>query len=200
MQEQTSYHVVAEGLTAGRAEPIRQQPKFYPHTRLVSATRRRYPRHDLAANLLGHVGPRNEEDASDSDLAVAAGLPSGASGRIAGRKPDDPPLVPFVGRLGLERHYEAALRGKPGLRTHLTDHRGRWLSLQSSRDARPGSDVVLALDPAVQQAAETLLDRALAGQPTNGRSLATSTEDAEEPNSASRAISGAVPRHGYPQR
>lgn len=154
--EETEYHVVAEALSAETCAALRAGFGRHPAVRLIDGTRRCYPAGSLAAHVVGHVGPRQTPPAS------AAADPSEEAVSDAGKAGPQ-----TVGLLGVERRYEAWLRGRPGLRTHLTDHRGQWLATQSTAEAVPGSDVVLSLDPAVQQAAETLLDQALQSEPAS---------------------------------
>jgi penicillin-binding protein 2 len=63
--------------------------------------------------------------------------------------------------LGIERRYEKLLRSRPGSEAQLADRHGNILSVYRDREPRDGADVVLSLDPALQRAAESMLDHAL---------------------------------------
>ena len=70
----------------------------------------------------------------------------------------DPELL--VGRTGIERGGDATLRGQPGLDVQRIDHRGHAPGLEHRRLPQAGADIVLAIDPILQRAAESLLDDA----------------------------------------
>lgn len=154
--EETDFHVVVDALPADTCAALRAQFSGHAAVRLVESSRRTYPAGSLAANIIGYVGPRQGSEASFAKPPAAE------------TRPDPRRSAPgLIGLLGVERGYEGRLRGRPGLRTHLTDHRGQWLATQSTDEAVPGSDVMLTLDPAVQQAAEGLLDQALQAAPAS---------------------------------
>ena len=67
-----------------------------------------------------------------------------------------------VGRLGVERQYDLALRGEPGIEFEATGLSGRVLARRMAWAPTTGRDVVLTLDAAIQASAEVLLDAALA--------------------------------------
>jgi penicillin-binding protein 2 len=70
-------------------------------------------------------------------------------------------LGDYVGRRGLERYYEAQLRGKDGVRKEVVNARGQtidelnvMLGADTVTQPTPGSNVVLSLDMRLQDAAE----------------------------------------------
>ncbi|MCY1079905.1 penicillin-binding protein 2 [Archangium lansingense] len=70
-------------------------------------------------------------------------------------------LGDYVGRRGLERYYEAKLRGTDGVRKEVVNARGRaldelngMLGADAVRPPTPGANVVLSLDMRLQEAAE----------------------------------------------
>ena len=69
--------------------------------------------------------------------------------------------------MGVERQYEAALRGRPGVAVEQTDHGGHVLTSYCPEEPVAGRDVVLTLDAALQRTAEELLQSA---SETTGRS------------------------------
>jgi penicillin-binding protein 2 len=140
--EELDYHVMAEGLSLAVVAEIEGHPQRYPGVKIVEGTRRAYPSARLAAHVLGHLGPVQQNQV--------------ARGGRDGYHAED-----VVGRMGLERQYESLLRGRRGVAVELTDHSGRVLSCYRSREPGVGRDLVLTLDPQLQRAAETLLDSAL---------------------------------------
>ena len=141
--EELDYHVIVEDLPLAVVAEVEADPERYPGVKILQRRRRAYPAEDLAAHLLGHLGPVAEDELEGD--------------------PGDNPYRPEdrLGRMGLEQQYEHLLRGRPGVLVERTDRGGRILS--SFRQIEPGigRDLVLCLDPPLQQAAETLLQSAL---------------------------------------
>ncbi|MEE9601725.1 MAG: penicillin-binding transpeptidase domain-containing protein, partial [Thermoguttaceae bacterium] len=139
--EQFDYHVMAEDLPLEVVAEIEGNPQLYPATKIISRSRRTYPAGSLAAHLLGHLGPVGEEELGDTDVEYGAN--------------------DLMGRMGLERQYEALLRGRPGTAVELTNHSGEVLRAYRTRQPGVGRDLVLTINPALQRSAEELLDAAL---------------------------------------
>ena len=66
------------------------------------------------------------------------------------------------GQSGIEKQYDALLRGNDGFALDRFDRQGRNLSTSVERAPMAGRDVVLTLDASLQRSAESLLDAALA--------------------------------------
>ncbi|HEV2973095.1 MAG TPA: penicillin-binding transpeptidase domain-containing protein [Pirellulales bacterium] len=84
------------------------------------------------------------------------------------------------GQAGVERQYDALLRGQDGAALDRLDHHGRLLATKIERDPVAGHDLVLTVDPALERSAEALLDAALSrrvsisddrGQRTSGGAI-----------------------------
>ncbi|HEY8551826.1 MAG TPA: penicillin-binding transpeptidase domain-containing protein, partial [Thermaerobacter sp.] len=124
---------------------------------LVSSTRetaRWYPHGRLAAHTVGYTGPITAEELT-------------AERRQAGYGPRD-----RIGKQGLERAREDALRGQRGGRIWIERADGTEGPEIARRDPQPGRDLRLTLDLEVQQALERALDggsaRAASGQGAKG--------------------------------
>ncbi len=139
--EELDYHVMAEGVPLAVVAEIEAHPERYPGAKTIQRTRRAYPSGQLAAHLLGHLGPVEKEEIRPGDDGYHA---------------ED-----LVGRMGLELQYEALLRGHRGVAVELTDHSGRILSSYREREPGVGRDLVLTLQAQLQRTAENLLDSAL---------------------------------------
>ena len=63
-----------------------------------------------------------------------------------------------VGKLGVEKYYEADLHGKVGYQTVETNARGRVLRVLERQEPVPGSNIALHLDAMLQAKAVELLD------------------------------------------
>jgi len=153
--EELDYHVMVEDVPLALVAELEADPERYPCVKIVLRPRRAYPAGQLAAHVLGHLGPVEQEELDRGPRAQDAYGPQDR-----------------VGRLGLERQYERLLRGRRGLAVELTDRSGRVLYSYRQREPTVGRDLVLTLDPRLQAAAEGLLDDAL-------KRRAILTDDAE---------------------
>ena len=104
-------------------------------------TLRQYPNHALAAHSLGYVGPVTQEEV-DSSSATGGGTLH---------------LDAQIGRSGLERTYDAYLRGVDGTRYVSVDNRGTVLGVQSETAPQQGDTLVTSFDRNVQAVAEKAL-------------------------------------------
>ncbi|MBC7290720.1 MAG: penicillin-binding protein [Actinotalea sp.] len=95
------------------------------------------PTRRFARAVLGTAGPATAELVEASDGALRPGDVTGLS--------------------GLQRQYDEQLRGTPGLTVSARTEDGTQRQLYA-RAPRPGAPLATTLDPAVQDAAETVLD------------------------------------------
>jgi penicillin-binding protein 2 len=147
--EELDYHAVCEGPPPEAVAEIERQGKDFPGVKIVRRTRRFYPEGKSAANVLGYLGLadlRNDECEMMNDECKAA----------KEYRSDD-----WIGKTGLEKSYEAALRGRHGTAIDLAERGGKILSTSFRREPEIGRDVTLTLDAALQRAAEDLLDSAI---------------------------------------
>ena len=93
---------------AGIVLTIEERQEDYPGVSAESQTLRQYPNGSLAAHSLGYVGPVNQDELD--------------AARKAGRT--DLNLNAQIGRAGLEKTYDADLRGTDGVRYVTVDNRG----------------------------------------------------------------------------
>jgi penicillin-binding protein 2 len=120
-----------------------------------------------AAHVLGYLGPVTDAELKASSQAAR-------DGRAELQRTDR------VGRAGLEKQYDDALRGSPGVTRVGVDIRGRVTGELSSTEPAPGSYLVTSIDAKVQTAAEKALAKGIAAARTrpdpdgNGRLRADS--------------------------
>ena len=104
----------------------------------MSVWRRTYPAGTTAASVLGYVGEISEEE-----LKVRT-----EDGYVGGD---------LIGKSGIERAYEAELRGSPGQEALEVDARGRKVRTLGASPAQKGEDLHLTLDMGAQKLAVELL-------------------------------------------
>lgn len=108
----------------------------------------------------------------------------------------------YIGKLGLEKQYETLLRGVPGGEQTEVDAMGRTIKLLASKQAEPGSNLVLSIDKDLQtKLAEQIkiqMDRAgstrasgVALNPKTGEVLAAVSLPGYDNNLFSRGIKAA---------
>ena len=112
-----------------------------PGILITVAPARSYVFNDFAAHTLGHIREISAEQLASKDYS--------------GYRPGD-----LVGQSGVERVYEHLLRGERGLRKVVVNARGVRMNDAYFRAEKPGHDLTLTLDYAMQAAAdEALIDR-----------------------------------------
>ena len=111
-------------------------PGFYVQKRTVRAYS-----YNMAAHLLGDVAEVSPADIEEDDYY----------------QPGD-----YIGKLGIERSYEHALRGEKGIQILLRDAhgrvQGRYMNGMLDHRAKPGKNLTLGVDAELQQLGERLLE------------------------------------------
>ncbi len=105
----------------------------FPGVEVVPYLTRRYPYGELFSHVIGYVG---RVDAADLEAM-------GDSRNTA---------LTHIGKAGIERYYEARLRGEIGYEEIETNVEGRALGVLRRHDAKPGTDLWLSVDARLQQA------------------------------------------------
>jgi penicillin-binding protein 2 len=126
-----------------------------PGVQVSAAAHRSYPHGALAAHLLGYMNQISADELTER----------------RGHDPSGYHLGDYVGRAGLERQWEAFLRGKDGVERIVVDAKGqRKLDLETTDldailgtqrriDPVPGHDLVTTLDLELQEAVEAALKK-----------------------------------------
>ena len=142
---------------------VLEQPEDYPGVLAEQQSVRAYPR-PFGVNLahvVGYLSPITEpefDQAQDRDDLSLNGASS-------------------VGRAGVEKEYDAWLRGMPGYRRVAVDSMGRVLGDDSTIESEPGDTLVTSIDAKVQAVVEKQLAERIAIQratldPVTGRRYA----------------------------
>jgi penicillin-binding protein 2 len=136
---------------------------------------RAYPSTGMAANLLGYVSEVNQ---AQLQLEEYKDFRPGEN----------------LGQSGVERRFDAFIRGVDGGEQIEVDARGRALRLVSRDDPRSGSNVFLTVDRKIQEAAEMAMagkkGTVVAMNPTTGEILAMVSRPSYDPNLFAQRISG----------
>jgi penicillin-binding protein 2 len=135
--------------------------------------RRWYPYEKVLAHALGYVSEIGEEELKMKEY----------KGYTQGE---------FIGKYGLERMYEPALRGIDGERRVEVDATGREIRTLDIKEPIPGNNLYLNIDLEAQLVAEKALEGRKGGviavEPKNGAVLALASRPAFDPNKFSTGI------------
>jgi len=142
----------------------------FPGVEVVPYLTRRYPFGELTAHIVGYVGRIDQDDV---DALEARG-----ESRFA--------ALPHIGKTGLERFYESRLRGDVGYQEVETNVENRPLRVLRRHDAKPGADLHLSIDIALQKAMVEAFEgqhgAAVAIDPKTGEILAMVSLPSYDPN------------------
>ncbi len=144
---------------------------------------RHYPYGQLGVHALGYVAAVSEEDLDRIDRPGYAG-------------------TTLIGKLGVESAYETRLHGLNGYQQILVNAQGRSVKFQGAYQPDlqasapvPGTDLMLSIDLAAQQAAESALGErrgaVVAIDPANGDVLALVSHPGFDPTLFSRGLTRA---------
>ncbi len=139
---------IARDVRQAVALRILEQPEDYPAVLAEQETVRAYPRpYGInLAHVLGYLSPITEPEFDDAQADGDRSV-NGASS---------------VGRAGVEKQYDAWLRGMPGYRSVAVDSMGRVLGDDSELAGQPGDTLVTSIDAKVQGVVEKQLAQTIA--------------------------------------
>ena len=138
-------------------------------------TTRIYPFGDHLAHVVGYVAPPNEADVADDPLLALPGL--------------------RIGRSGMEKYHDLALRGRPGAVQLEVNAVGRVIRELDRQEGLQGDDVGLTIDAGLQQEVLTILGDESASAVVmdchNGEVLAMATNPGFDPSVFNSGVSQA---------
>lgn len=141
---------------------------------------RHYPYDELFAHAIGYVGAISRDDLAALDQR-----------RYRGTR--------HVGKTGIENHYERELHGLPGFRRVEVNAGGHLIRTIGGSKPRPGSDVMLTIDTALQEQAYSALGdydgAVVALDPRSGDVLTLVSKPSFDPNLFSGSFSRERYRH-----
>jgi penicillin-binding protein 2 len=156
--------VLASDLTSTQMARLAESQDQLPGLDLEAQPVRDYPYHQLGSHFFGYVGQITE----DEFQALHS----------KGYTPND-----VIGKDGLEEHYDAYLRGRPGGDLIEVNAQGQLVRRLGPVDPVPGDSLVLSIDWRIQQLAESALRDQLAataklrGHPLAGAVVAIDPSD-----------------------
>ncbi|MGW4029038.1 penicillin-binding protein 2 [Streptomyces sp. NPDC004838] len=137
---------VTDEATTQQALQIRERAEDFPGITAEPTAVRRYtaPGKANTAQVLGYLSPVTDDE-------------------IAKAKDSDSPYLRSdqVGRSGIERTYDKALRGKAGITRYEVDNLGRVIGEGDRDKAQAGAHLVTSIDARVQAVAEYELNEAM---------------------------------------
>lgn len=134
------------------AMQIMEKREQFPGVVAEPRSLRNYPAIDglNGAHVLGYLSPVSESELEKQRAAAEAGQDVGKYERSE-----------MIGRAGLERQYNDALRGTPGVKRVAVDHLGRVINTMSEQSSVPGNHLVTSINARVQAALEKELQTAV---------------------------------------
>lgn len=152
-------HVLYEDVAFNVAARAEVASVELPGLMVTESMKRKYPEELLAAHVLGYVGkitPKEydlyrDEYEGDERKRVA--------------------FEDVMGRAGIERRYNSELRGQRGWRREVVNARREPQKVLSDLPAVRGATIRLAIDPALQRAAERELERIFVAQGRPGAAV-----------------------------
>ncbi len=144
---------VAIDIDPGLLVYLGERPDLFPGVSVEEHSIRDYPYGDLAAHLLGYVGPLTSSELDTKRAQIDPADPGAKT-----YQPGDE-----IGKSGVERIFEDELRGTPGRRVFEVDASHRIVKEHHALGWAPvpGNDVHLTIDLDVQHLVETELRRGL---------------------------------------
>ncbi|MFF1817575.1 penicillin-binding protein 2 [Kribbella sp. NPDC058245] len=139
---------VAKDVSEQVAIEVMERREDFPGVGADSQTLRAYPApyHVNAAHILGYLSPITTEELEKLDKSGQDSVPHRSD---------------LVGRAGVERTYDAMLRGAPGVKDVIVDAVGYTTGVEKQTAPTPGATVVSSIDARIQASVEAQLKSAL---------------------------------------
>jgi len=137
-------------------------------------TTRIYPEGEHLAHIVGYVAPPAERDMDGDPLLQLPGI--------------------RVGRSGIERHHELAMRGRAGSVQLEVNAVGRIIRELDRREGQPGQDIEISIDTELQKAIRGKIEEGtsiVVMNARNGEVLAMASQPSFDPNVFNAGVSTA---------
>lgn len=162
------------GLSFEEIAYIEARKSDFPGLMIEAEVSREYPYGELGSHLIGYLGKPSPTQLKDPAFK------------------DVPPDM-FVGQWGIEKLYDASLRGVPGKRIIEVNALGRQLRLLQETEPVKGNDIAISIDLDLQREAEAAFNgkagALVAVNPFTGEILGMVSKPSFDPNLFTRGIS-----------
>jgi penicillin-binding protein 2 len=135
---------VANDISEGQATAILVRQDRYPGVGIEELPIRSYPHGKTLAQVLGYVGEISRPELEESETFDGAKPPYRAGD--------------LVGKAGIERVYDRALRGRPKIERVVVDSDANIVGRRPGQKQEPGNDLYLSIDIRVQKLVEQALE------------------------------------------
>ncbi len=132
--------VLRHKLTEEEIAQVMVNRMYLPGVDVEAQLVRHYPLGESFAHVLGYVGRINQKEQATLDTDADTKRRYSAT--------------QYIGKLGVEKRYEADLHGEVGYQKVETNARGRIIQVLEQQDPTPGQDITLHLDSRLQTLAQ----------------------------------------------
>ena len=154
-------------MTSEEVARIAVNQHLMPGIDIVARLIRHYPQKEHASHVIGYVGHISEQELGQLDESDYRG-------------------TDYIGKSGIEKHYEDILHGSVGMQQVEINAQGRVLRKLESVAAQPGKNLYLTLDSNLQRIAEQALGEesgaVVALIPKTGEVLVFASQPSYNPN------------------
>jgi len=131
---------VATDITDAQATFLLEHREMFPGVNVIPQPVRTYPEGEVGAHVIGYIGKPTQEDLDERD-------------DINGED--------VLGKAGVERAYDVALQGIPGVVEYKVDAKRKVLSLENEVAPSAGGSLILTIDSEVQSQLQVSLQNGL---------------------------------------
>lgn len=127
--------VIKRGLSFEEMSYFMEHSQDFPGVKIELETSRKYEDGEAVSHVVGYIGEVNMDEIEKFGIYFPGDL---------------------IGKTGLEKYYEAVLRGKNGLKYVEVDSLGQAVNVTNVKDPIPGNNIALTLDFNMQKYAKEL--------------------------------------------
>ena len=133
--------IIKENLELEEIARIEALKNEFPELIIQFEPKRYYPFHEIGAHVIGYVQEISKEELKKLENKKFKNLRTGD----------------IIGKAGIEKKYDALLRGKNGKIKKIVDSRGRFIKEIKRIEPVPGEDIFLTIDFDLQKKSQELL-------------------------------------------
>lgn len=170
--------VIKEDITEKEYYRLKMLEKDWLGIHVQRLPKRTYPKGKVAADIIGYMGAINRqeyevvireikvleqflkefEEGESPPLPIGIASPAQARQRLKELMERAYTVNDYVGKTGIEGHFEEDLRGFQGKKSYYSDARGNFLrELPGTREPQPGQRLLLTISAELQEFAEQIL-------------------------------------------